>query len=91
MYVYYIVMEIYVLGCINIFSPFYCLCINSMPHHSRTMNYTSTTLKPFKIETSIPFTILFYQTLHSYNSLFLSSEGVSKGHKHPLIYYPKGN
>ncbi len=62
-----------------------------MSHHSPTMNYTLTTPKPFKIKILIPFTILFHQTLHSYNNLFLSSEGVSKGHKHSFTYYPKGN
>jgi hypothetical protein len=67
MYVYYIVMKMYVFICINIFSPFYCLCIIN------------------KTKISIPFTILFHEILHSYN-LFLSSEGVFKGHKHPLIY-----
>jgi hypothetical protein len=40
MYIYYIAMEIYILGCINIFSSFYCLCITNMPHHSPTMNFT---------------------------------------------------
>jgi hypothetical protein len=37
------------------------------------------------MEISIPFIILFYETLHSYNNLFLSNEGVSKGYKHSLI------
>jgi hypothetical protein len=32
MYVYYIAMKIYVIACISIFSPFYCLCITSMSH-----------------------------------------------------------
>jgi hypothetical protein len=39
-YVYYIAMEIYVLVCTNIFSPFYFLCITIMPHHSPTMDFT---------------------------------------------------
>jgi hypothetical protein len=47
-----------------------------------TIKYTKTFLK----KNSIPFTILFHEALHSHNNLFLSSEGVSKGHKHPLIY-----
>jgi hypothetical protein len=89
MYFYYVAMELYVLGYINIFSPLYYLCINSMPHHSPTMNYTKTISKPFKTKMSIPFTILFYVILHSHNNFFLLSEGVFKGHKHPLIYYPK--
>ncbi len=38
MYIYHTAMEIYVLDCTIIFSPFYCLCITSMPHHSPTMN-----------------------------------------------------
>jgi len=67
MYVYYIVMEMYVFVCINIFSFFYCLC------------------KISKTKISIPFTILFHETLHSYN-LFLSSESVFKNHKHSFIY-----
>ncbi len=41
-------MEIYVLVCINIFPPFYCLCITSMSHHPPTMNFTWITPKPFK-------------------------------------------
>jgi hypothetical protein len=40
MYVYYIVMEIYVLVCTNIPSPFYFLCIISVPCHSPTMDFT---------------------------------------------------
>jgi hypothetical protein len=42
-------------------------------------------LKLFKIKISISFTILFHETLRSYNNLFSLSAGVSKGHKHPLI------
>jgi len=53
------------------------------------MNFTQTTPKPFTIKISIPFTILFHEILHSYNNLFLSSENVSKDHKHSLIYYKK--
>ncbi len=71
-------MEIYVLICSNSFSSFYFLCIIIMP-------------KLFKIKISIPFTILFHKTLHSYNNLFLSSENVFKGLKHSLIYQLKGN
>jgi hypothetical protein len=40
MYVYYIAMEIYVLVCTNIFSPFYFLCVTIMSHHSPTMDFT---------------------------------------------------
>ncbi len=40
MYVYYKVIEIYLLVCTNIFSPFYFLCITNMPHHSPTMDFT---------------------------------------------------
>jgi hypothetical protein len=43
-------------------------------------------MKPFKIQILIPFTILFHEILHLYNNLFISSEGVSKGHKYPFIY-----
>jgi hypothetical protein len=38
--------------------------------------------KKFKTKISIPFTILFYEILRSYNNLFSSSEGISKDHKH---------
>jgi hypothetical protein len=86
MYVYYIVMEIYVPICINIFSSFYCLCITSMPHHVPTMDFHKLYRNFSKTKISIPFTILFYETLHSYNNLFLSNESVSKGHKHTFIY-----
>ncbi len=41
-------------------------------------------LKPFKTKFSIPFTILFYEILHSYNNLILSSGSVFQGHKHHL-------
>jgi hypothetical protein len=37
---FYIAMEIYVFGCINIFSLFYYLCLTNMTHHYPTMNYT---------------------------------------------------
>ncbi len=43
-------------------------------------------LEPFKIKILIPFTIIFHETLHSYNNLCPSNEGVSKGCKHSLIY-----
>ncbi len=33
-----LIMEIYVFGCRNIVSPFYCLCITTMSHQSPTMN-----------------------------------------------------
>jgi hypothetical protein len=72
MYGYYIAMQIYVFIFINIFSPFYCLCIISMLHHSPTMNFTWTTPKPFKTKNSTPFTILFHKISHSYNNFFLS-------------------
>jgi hypothetical protein len=75
MYVYYIVMEIHVFLSINVFSPFYCLYITSMPHHYFTMDFTLNP-KPFKIKISIPFVILFHEGLHSHNNLFLSNEGV---------------
>ncbi len=42
--------------------------------------------KPSKIKISILFTILFHETLHLYNNLFLFTEGVFKGPIHPLIY-----
>jgi hypothetical protein len=90
MYVYYIAMEIYVFGCTTIFSSFYCLCITNMPHPSSAMNWTQITPKPFKIKSSNPSTILFHQTLHLYHN-FVTSEGVSQGHKQPLIYYSKEN
>jgi hypothetical protein len=90
MYVCYIAMKIYVFGCTIIFSSFYCLCITSMSHHFPTMNHTQTTPKPFKTKSSNFFTILFYQALHLYNN-FVTSECVFQGHKHPLIYHPKGN
>jgi hypothetical protein len=86
MNVYYIAMEIYVIVCIIIISHFYCLCITNMSHHSSTMNFTYIILKLFETKISIPFTILFHETLHSYKKLFLSSESVFKGHKHSLIY-----
>ncbi len=57
-----------------------------MPHHSPAMDFTQTKPKPFKTKISIPFTNVFHETLHSYNNLFLSSEGVSKDHKHAFIY-----
>jgi hypothetical protein len=41
MYVYYIAMKIYVLVFINVFSPFYCLCIINMTHHFPTMDFTT--------------------------------------------------
>ncbi len=40
MYVYYIIVKNYVFVYINIFSPFYCLCIISMLHHYLTMDFT---------------------------------------------------
>jgi hypothetical protein len=46
-------------------------------------------LKALKTKISIPFTSLFYKTLQYYNKLFSSSENISKGPKHPLIYQPK--
>jgi len=85
-HVYYIAMEIYVLVYINLFSPFYNLCITSMPHHFSTIDFAETTPKPFKTKILIHFTIIFHETLYSYKNLFLSSEDVFKGHKHPLIY-----
>jgi hypothetical protein len=71
MYVYYIVMKIYVFNCINICLFFHCLCITSMSHHSHIMNYIKITSKFFKIKILILFTILFHETLHSYDNLFL--------------------
>jgi hypothetical protein len=89
MYGYYIVMKIYVLGCTNIFSPFYCLCITSMSHYSSTINFTLTTQKPFK--TKKPSLLSqFYSTkldIHTTTSFYpKKNEGPSKGHKHLLIY-----
>jgi hypothetical protein len=75
MYVYYIVMQIYVFCYMNIFSPFYYLCIISMRHHSSTMNFTWNTSKAFKTKISIAVKILFHETLDSYN-LFVSSESI---------------
>jgi hypothetical protein len=86
MSVYYIAMEIYVFIYILFFSPFYYLYIISIPHHAPTMDFSLPILKPFKTKISILLTIIFYEILYSYNNLFLLSEGVSKGHKHPLIY-----
>ncbi len=55
-------------------------------HHG---SYTFTTMsKNLKINLSIPFICLFYKTFHFYIEL-LSSEGVFKGPKHPLIYQKK--
>jgi hypothetical protein len=72
MYVYYIAMKIYVFDGRNIFSSFYCLCITiCLPILLSWIKHKHQPLskqKPFKIKTSIPFTILFYQTLHSYNN-----------------------
>jgi hypothetical protein len=45
--------------------------------------------KPFKTKILIPFTILFYEILHSYNNLILSSESVFNGHKHHLYIIQK--
>jgi hypothetical protein len=72
MYVYYIAMEIYVFDCMNIFSPFYCLCTINMSHHLLTMNFPWTTPKTFQSKISTPFTILFHKISHSYNNFFLS-------------------
>jgi hypothetical protein len=47
------------------------------------------TPKPLEIKLSIPFINSFHETFHFYNKLFLSSEGVSKGSKHPFIYQTK--
>jgi hypothetical protein len=69
-YVYYIVMEIYVLDCMNIFSPFYSPCTTSMPHHFPTMIFTWTTPKPFK--TKSPLLSQFYSIkLHVHTTTFL--------------------
>jgi hypothetical protein len=55
---------------------------------SRTIYHelNTNTTKTIQTKSSNPFTILFHQTLHPYNKIFVSSEGVFKGHKHPLIY-----
>jgi hypothetical protein len=69
MYAYYIVMEIYVLGCMTIFSPFYCLCTISMPHHFPTMNFPWTAPKLFK--TKFPLLSQFYSIkLHIHTTFF---------------------
>ncbi len=86
MYVYYIAMEIYVLGYINIFSLFYCLYTTSVSHHSPTMNFSWTTPKPFKTKSSLLsqfYSIKFH--IHT-TTFFNQNEGVSKGYKHPFIY-----
>ncbi len=62
-----------------------------MSHHSFTMDFTKTIPKPFRTKIRIPFTILFHEIFRLYNDLFLSSDGVPKGHKHSLIYSPKRN
>jgi hypothetical protein len=70
MYVYYIAMEIYVLGCMNIFSPFYSPCKTSMPHHFPIMTFTWTIPKPFK--TKSPFLSQFYSIeFHMHTTIFL--------------------
>jgi hypothetical protein len=57
MHVYYIVMEIYVLVCTNILSPFYFVYVIIMSHHSPTMYFTQSKklLEPLKTKISIPF------------------------------------
>jgi len=84
----FIVMEIYVLVCTNIFLSFYLICITIMSHHFSTMDFTHLyiMLKRFKIKISIPFTIIFHKILYSYNNLFSSSESVSKSLKQSVVY-----
>jgi hypothetical protein len=90
MYVYYIVMKIYVFICTNIFSCFYFLCIINVTHQFSTIDFTHTNYaKIFQNKIINAFTILFHKTLYSYNNLFVSSESVSKSHKHSFIYLPK--
>jgi hypothetical protein len=38
--------------------------------------------KKFKTKISIPFIVLFYEILHSYNNLFSSNESIFKDQKH---------
>jgi hypothetical protein len=63
MYVYYIAMKIYVLDWRNIFSSFFCLCITIcfliLLSWTKHKHQPLSKQKPFKIKTSIPFTILF--------------------------------
>jgi hypothetical protein len=88
MYVYYIGMEIYVFGYTNIVPPFYCLCISILfSYHELNIN-TTKTIQNRKFESLHNY--IFHQTLHSYKN-FVSSEGVSKRHKHSLIYCAKKN
>ncbi len=86
-------MKIYVLVYTNNFSLFYFLCITNMPHHFPTMNFTHINYTKTFHNKKSQFPSQFYsiKLLHSYNNLFLSSESVFKGHKHPLIYYRKEN
>jgi hypothetical protein len=58
----FIVMEIYVLVCTNIFLSFYLICITIMSHHFSTMDlHLYIMSKHFKIKISIPFTIKFHK------------------------------
>jgi hypothetical protein len=54
--------------------------------HTIYHELNTNTTKTIQTKNLNPFTIIFHQTLHPYNKIFLSSESVSKGHKHPLIY-----
>ncbi len=68
-------MKIYAFFCTNIHSPSYFQCVTIMPH-----NFLSWILHAYN---------LFYEILDSYNNLFSSSEGVSKGSKHFHLYINK--
>ncbi len=81
-------MKIYILVITKKNSSFYFLYIISIPHHFHTMDFTHINYDK-KTKISIPFTIIFHETLHSYKNFFSSSENVSKGHKHSFIYQPK--
>jgi hypothetical protein len=84
MYVYYIAMESMFLVARIFFnlSIVYVQLVSHTIYHELNTNTTKT----IQTKSSNPFTILIHQTLHPYNKIFLSNEGVSKGHKHSLIY-----
>ncbi len=89
MYVYYIIMEIYVLVYTNILSPFLFCIYNYYVISFSCHGFHTIMQKIFENKISIIFTILFHKTLHSYNNLFSWSEGVFKGHKHSFILVTK--
>jgi hypothetical protein len=91
MYVYYITMEIYVLGYKNIFSSFYCLCIISM----HTIFLLWTTHKQHqnlsKLQSRFPSQFYFIKLYIHITISFYQMKMFSKGHKHSFIYYSKKN